>query len=805
MKTKIYLLFFLMGMAPIFANAQSGLTSIIVDSTQYDVCDTTYYINISPLGTDYGSNTYGNLTFYGANIMNSTINAQVIWGDGDTTLHSGTVVTVGTSIVWNNTISHLYAQDGAYTVTVVLTEPVSGTTVNTSFNINMGVCSSWLYPIGSVDCNNDGVIDNTINSGIPLTIQNGTNTYTSYPTATNGVYFYNVIAGDYQVGVDPSWLAANNYIVTSIMPDSISFGFNTNVTTIQINLICDTSLYVANCLNGTAFCDANNNGIIDSLESPISGAPLTLYLPDGSTYSTTTDPNGLYSFSYTGNPSGGYVYIDQNWLSNQSYFNSFYFNDTISDLTCSNNPTLNIPVICDTNSLSVGCIDGFVYCDDNSNGVLDSNETIFANAPVTLNGLGGQITVYTDSTGYYTYTGWQLSGGNVFVSIDQTWQSNNSAYVNANGVFINNLNCAGNNQTNLGLNCVTTVVCADLWTTVTPWIGYYQNTTNSVYLKYGNYGTAAPGSYTLTLDYPSGVTPITSSINNSNYTISGNTITWTLSSSATYMYHTDVIYFNTPSGIADSTFHVFSSSISSTTNDCDSLNNYSTLGMYVGNSYDPNDKSVNKPLIVDPSVQDEYTYVVRFQNTGTAPAQDVFIIDSLSTNLDLSTFVLIEASHTMQLVDLGNGVVKFDFPQIWLPDSTTNEPASHGNIVYRIKEKASLGEGEVIENTAYIYFDQNPAIVTNTTKNINTVGLGIKDAETLGFNRYPNPTAGELNIVSDQDVERINVFDLNGKLLLSTSTNNEITKLDVSHLSKGVYTVQVISATKSASTLFIKK
>ncbi|MBK9490010.1 MAG: hypothetical protein IPO07_15465 [Haliscomenobacter sp.] len=58
------------------------------------------------------------------------------------------------------------------------------------------------------------------------------------------------------------------------------------------------------------------------------------------------------------------------------------------------------------------------------------------------------------------------------------------------------------------------------------------------------------------------------------------------------------------------------------------------------------------------------------------------------------------------------------FKNINLPDSTNNEPESHGFVSFRIKDRSGLAEKTTIDNTAYIYFDQNPAIVTNTTQNI---------------------------------------------------------------------------------------
>ena len=52
-----------------------------------------------------------------------------------------------------------------------------------------------------------------------------------------------------------------------------------------------------------------------------------------------------------------------------------------------------------------------------------------------------------------------------------------------------------------------------------------------------------------------------------------------------------------------------------------------------------------------------------------------------------------------------------------LPDSTCCEEDSHGLVSYLIRPLPDLDPGTVIENTAYIYFDNNPPIITNTTWN----------------------------------------------------------------------------------------
>ncbi len=136
-------------------------------------------------------------------------------------------------------------------------------------------------------------------------------------------------------------------------------------------------------------------------------------------------------------------------------------------------------------------------------------------------------------------------------------------------------------------------------------------------------------------------------------------------------------------------------------------------------AYDPNDKQVFPLGYTDehwllPETKQEF--LVRFQNTGNAPAQDVRIQDTIDVNFDLSTFKLVANSHSvMATINQETRVADFFFENIQLPDSTNNESESHGLISYAITPLAELPVGTELNNTAYIYFDNNEAIVTNTT------------------------------------------------------------------------------------------
>ena len=142
-------------------------------------------------------------------------------------------------------------------------------------------------------------------------------------------------------------------------------------------------------------------------------------------------------------------------------------------------------------------------------------------------------------------------------------------------------------------------------------------------------------------------------------------------------------------------------------------NQYTSTQITVG-SYDPNDKQVieGNTILID-EIGKYLHYIVRFQNTGTAEAVNIKVVDVLENTLDWNTFQLVDLSHTGR-VQLDNETAEFIFENINLPDSTSDEPNSHGYIIYKIKPLSTTTVGTTINNTANIYFDFNEAIITNT-------------------------------------------------------------------------------------------
>jgi Secretion system C-terminal sorting domain/FG-GAP-like repeat len=149
--------------------------------------------------------------------------------------------------------------------------------------------------------------------------------------------------------------------------------------------------------------------------------------------------------------------------------------------------------------------------------------------------------------------------------------------------------------------------------------------------------------------------------------------------------------------------------------------NIDTLSHIVTCAFDPNDK------LVDPVGQDSLGYIplntqkldytIRFQNTGTDTAQSVLIKDQLNQYLDWSSLQILASSYSVQVNIDQFGMVDFLFQNIMLPDSNVNETGSHGFVKFSIELLPGLSGGTSIYNYSSIYFDQNPAIETNTTVN----------------------------------------------------------------------------------------
>lgn len=238
-----------------------------------------------------------------------------------------------------------------------------------------------------------------------------------------------------------------------------------------------------------------------------------------------------------------------------------------------------------------------------------------------------------------------------------------------------------------------------------------------------------------------------------------------------------------------------------------------TLSQVVTCAYDPNDKTPNPAGFGDmgniPPTTERIEYLIRFQNTGTDTATNVVIEDQLDENLNWGSLNVLSASHFMELDMDDGGNVSFIFNNIFLPDSNVNMPGSQGYVKYEIDLEEELPIGTSIYNTAEIYFDLNPAIITNTT--VNTIYVDDVSVDDLSSEEvlkvYPNPFTESTTIYFTNDLSNyaIQIVDLLGKEVYNDSQlNGNQVEIDGEPLNSGVYVLllvdknrkQIVSSTK---------
>lgn len=220
-------------------------------------------------------------------------------------------------------------------------------------------------------------------------------------------------------------------------------------------------------------------------------------------------------------------------------------------------------------------------------------------------------------------------------------------------------------------------------------------------------------------------------------------------------------------------------------------------------SFDPNDKR-GFPLGTGPDhdvlANGQFEYMIRFQNTGTDTAFKVVIRDEMPAELDMLTFVPGTSSHPYSINMLPGNVVEWTFQPIALPDSNVNEPASHGFVKFQVRQQPNLPVGTRIENEAAIFFDFNPAVITDVA--FHTIAeleimLTIDEAtasEAAHITVYPNPFTESATIDLGghfKDVQ-LQVFDLNGRLLrMQQAGSTREIRVDRNGLAEGMYVYRI--------------
>ncbi|MFZ4612199.1 MAG: DUF7619 domain-containing protein, partial [Bacteroidia bacterium] len=486
---------------------------------------------------------------------------------------------------------------------------------------------------------------------------------------------------------------------------------------------------------------------------------------------------------------------------------SFYVNISNNPLTCVPNQTdysLGLP-LCIENDLvnnPNNCpgvnISGTVFGDLNNNCAFNTNDLRVQNIPVKLyNGQNNLLAQNYIINGVYGFN--YTSPGNYQVKIDVEnspvemgcgQSAMQSFTLNTANQTIQNINFAV--VCDAGYDVYVQSVSSQGW--VFPGQIHTINTNisdNEMWLNLDCDEGNTSGIVSITINGP--VAFVATASEALTPAVFGNTYTYTITdfnALTTESFGLQLMTYTTAQANDPICVHV---EVSPNPTDADTTNNVYDFCYNVVNSYDPNMKEVY-PVNVLPGYDDWFTYTIHFQNTGNAPAFNIRLRDTLDTQLDLNTFEVLGYSHPANVTVSGN-ILTVRFNNIMLPDSTSDYEGSMGYFQYRIKPTPNLPNGSQIRNTAYIYFDYNAPIITNTTENnfdttVSTSKL-ISNRET--FEIYPNPSAGVFTFKGAKTIQTVEVYNILGEeIAVFASDNNRGSKqINLSNYNKGIYFAKI--------------
>lgn len=211
-------------------------------------------------------------------------------------------------------------------------------------------------------------------------------------------------------------------------------------------------------------------------------------------------------------------------------------------------------------------------------------------------------------------------------------------------------------------------------------------------------------------------------------------------------------------------------------------------------AYDPNDKAVS-PSILSPSDagRKELVYTIRFQNLGNAATDFVTLRDTLPAEVDPARVRVLGSSHPMRWRLLAGRVLEFQFNPLALPPAEQDEPGSQGFVQFGVMSRPGLAVGALVQNKASIYFDFNPAVVTNVAgTEVKVVSVSAPASEVLALEIFPNPARQQTQLrcaAPASAAGHLLVFDAQGKRCFQTSTQGNAYTLALSTFTPGVYGV----------------
>lgn len=646
----------------------------------------------------------------------------------------------------------------------------------------------------------ENILSNDTLGGIPITLSDvhivsqvsSTTNFTLDMATGNVVQVGNPPAGNYTVGYTYCSVAQPNNCVSGAVAITVVSSLSTTINSTYQDLNGDGITNVGDVINYTY--SISNIGSVPVSDISITSSDVNI---NGGPSIPLMNPGGNDNSTYT-----GIHVITQEDINNGHATVAIQTNGTRSGTAISISTT-NVVNLNTSNGIRLNA-----FVDYNSNGTQDSGEptVTYGSFQYEINNNGTVHNIASSTGDHYMYETNPANSYDLGYTLNTEYASqysiNPASYPNVtvpNGSGVVTYNFALKS-----LNPITNM-SVYMYYMSPPRPGF----TYQEYISYYNNGNQTIPSGTLIFTHGSNVS-LVSTTPSSGVVTTANGFTFNFTNLLPGQHRQFYVTLQVPTiptvNLGD--WIINTVNITTPVTESETYNNTDSDSQIIVGSWDPNDKTESHgPQIQHSSftANDYLTYTIRFENTGTAEAINIRVNDVLDSKLDETTVRTIASSHPYVLDRVGSNL-NWRFNGVNLEPSIPNDPITgHGYVVFQVKPKAGYVIGDVIPNAASIYFDFNPAIVTDTWSTTFVPFLGVSHFAFDNFKYHPNPVRNSLTLSNDSTIDNVEIISVLGQRIKSIGVNSLQTEIDLSELNHGIYFVKVSSNGQEKTVKIIKE
>lgn len=196
-------------------------------------------------------------------------------------------------------------------------------------------------------------------------------------------------------------------------------------------------------------------------------------------------------------------------------------------------------------------------------------------------------------------------------------------------------------------------------------------------------------------------------------------------------------------------------------------------------------------------------YHLRYVNEGPGRKAHVILQDEVSLYCMMSSLRIEYSNRKYRLTTRGRQLT-FQYYDVNLTDTSVSDSAII-DLIFSLTTSPFSPPGSLVNNTASVYADQEPLLLSNTVSQTIDLTAMLYDHQEMGGVIYPNPCTDYLIVPASENTV-ISLSDLAGRAVAVTTTcQQEKYILRTADLSPGVYLVTIKSGAATVTRRLVKQ